>query len=145
MASTMAQSESTRTAFLLLLSLSVSPWVPPGPGGRLPHALLRAALATGSRSLFGPSQSPGQIAAEPVHCGDRDRDQSDWAEEIAEEREAIRLKPDYALAHYDLGRALEHVRGGKPLPEYTVARKLDPHGVDYCARAHSSGWLRGQK
>jgi len=51
---------------------------------------------------------------------------------IAEYREALRLNPDYALAHYNLGSALcDKGDLREALQEYRTAYELNPQNPDY--------------
>ena len=56
----------------------------------------------------------------------------DWDGAIREEREALRLDPNAASAHFGLGLGLEHkgdLRGA--LDQYNAAQNLDPQNKDY--------------
>jgi Flp pilus assembly protein TadD len=56
----------------------------------------------------------------------------DWDGEIAEEREALRLNPNNASAHYCLAFALEHKHNPEEaLQEYRKAYELNPQNRDY--------------
>ena len=59
----------------------------------------------------------------------------DWDGAISEFREAVRLKPDSATAHYGLGIALESKgdRAGA-LEEYNAACKLEPNDPTPCKK-----------
>ena len=62
----------------------------------------------------------------------RSRRKGDWDGAIAEEREALRLNPNNASAHSNLGLALEKkgdLRGA--LEEYRAAYMLDPKEARY--------------
>jgi len=57
-------------------------------------------------------------------------DKGDVDGAIAQYREAIHLKPDYALAHYNLGNALYRKGDGQAAQEeFRRAFELDPDGA----------------
>jgi len=56
----------------------------------------------------------------------------DWKGEVSEAREAVRLKPNSASAHFLHGSALEQRHNYREaLQEYRTAYELDPQGPDY--------------
>ena len=74
-----------------------------------------------------------QFLANHLHnLGNALRDQGKLSEVIAAYREAMRLNPDLALAHFNLGNALRDQ--GKPseaIAEYREAIRLKPDGMDF--------------
>ena len=62
----------------------------------------------------------------------RSDSKGDWDGEIAEDREALRLNPNNASAHNNLGFALEK-KGDRrgALEEYRAAYMLDPKNATY--------------
>jgi len=51
----------------------------------------------------------------------------DWSQSIGQFREALRLEPNYAAAHYNLGLALrEKGEAGAASAEFQRAKELDP-------------------